>query len=739
MNYLFVHDYHTLKDLTFPIGVFGFLKIPTTEGNNFLLSLLFYSAIKLFFLYRFIRFSQSNGRSNFLSVFIAMIAAIFLKIDFLIVAICALQGLILIDRKRWIDLVLMVAIAYIGLTIKSSIGIISFSVVATACLYFIYRYRSVKKSVLLIAVTVVVIAILGSLIYGSTQRAFIIFYEAFKMSSDYSAATLHPDNDWNALSICILSILISPFLFRSNRYNTAFIILLPALFLMWKHAMSRQEFGHALFFFQFLFIFWAFMICYSKVRVSSILFLAFISIFFFRSNLKQMDSWSKEKIEITKGPNSFVKSVLDYSSYVAFYDSISKSKIQKLELDDEVLKLIGNRSIDIFPWQLAYIPANNLNWRVRQNLQGGGYSKWLDQISANSFSYESGPDFVLLNLSKDKYEGYFGAIDNIHLFHYSPLSAFEILKNYEVIYSSEYFLLMEKRKIASYSEEYTSSDKKEVQWNEWVKVMEDEGQIVKIYGDVKLNAIGKVKQFLYKSDQYFIELMMENGSILEFRIDPSELKRGLWLNPFDRFPQDDRFQEEIKMLRFTTMNSFGKNDRVSIQFKKYAIIDSDFLFSAKDGNSKVQKEYLNNFEEGTYLGKLNRSRTDIAFEGNGAQQLDPKDYSYTFRIELDTLFDRYDSSMSHLFLETEVRTFGSTDRVNLVIAVKNSRSEFWKPVKSHKRANGQWNYLYNTKILDRNDYRFGVLEIYVLNNGQNELIIDNLKLRISDVEFKNNR
>ena len=50
LNYLFVHDYGTLQQLIYPIGPLAFLKMPTTEGANFAMALIFYLIVKCGFL-----------------------------------------------------------------------------------------------------------------------------------------------------------------------------------------------------------------------------------------------------------------------------------------------------------------------------------------------------------------------------------------------------------------------------------------------------------------------------------------------------------------------------------------------------------------------------------------------------------------------------------------------------------------------------------------------------------------
>ena len=82
LNHLFNNDYETLKNLVYPIGIFGFLKMPTTEGLNLFYSLAFFSVLKLWFISSFLKIAiQSNPNRKTLTILLVGFITYFVNFD----------------------------------------------------------------------------------------------------------------------------------------------------------------------------------------------------------------------------------------------------------------------------------------------------------------------------------------------------------------------------------------------------------------------------------------------------------------------------------------------------------------------------------------------------------------------------------------------------------------------------------------------------------------------------------
>ena len=63
-NWLFANDYDTLKDLIYPLGPLYFLKTPTTQGNNLIIHLIFYTVLKFAFILTMFYTAKQKGLCN---------------------------------------------------------------------------------------------------------------------------------------------------------------------------------------------------------------------------------------------------------------------------------------------------------------------------------------------------------------------------------------------------------------------------------------------------------------------------------------------------------------------------------------------------------------------------------------------------------------------------------------------------------------------------------------------------
>jgi len=83
LNYLFLNNYEFLKHLIFPIGILGFLKHPVVVGNCVLYAVIFFSFVKLLFIYLMLKLAQAQSIQRWIfNALMVLIAAIFINIDF---------------------------------------------------------------------------------------------------------------------------------------------------------------------------------------------------------------------------------------------------------------------------------------------------------------------------------------------------------------------------------------------------------------------------------------------------------------------------------------------------------------------------------------------------------------------------------------------------------------------------------------------------------------------------------
>jgi hypothetical protein len=95
---------------------------------------------------------------------------------------------------------------------------------------------------------------------------------------------------------------------------------------------------------------------------------------------------------------------------------------QSLKLPDTVLKTVGEKTIDIIPWEFSIVPANNLNWKARPIIQSySAYTEKLDEINYQNLS-GSPRDFIFYH---------FESIDKRHPFFDEPKAFSHIVCHYK--------------------------------------------------------------------------------------------------------------------------------------------------------------------------------------------------------------------------------------------------------------------------------------------------------------------
>ena len=445
LNYLLVHDYETLKQLVYPIGVLGFLKMPLAIGNNLIWAIVFYSIIKFWFLFSLLSLSISEYKVKRIIQFVlVVIISMYSGFDITLVALCVLLGIRFLEHQKLLSILMLTIVAYISFNIKTSIGISAFSVLFMTVTINFLKLKDWKQLLKIIGISISTILIIGIILFQDFGLIVTRFFQAFKISSGYSSSlSLHPDNNWLVLSGFILSILLIPLIFKTKRIRILFYQFLPSFFMMWKHAMVREDASHNGILFYFTLIFWAMAIIYCNKNIWRMGILGIASMSLFYLNLKNIDGFNRINLNLNGIKN--LNEIVHYKKCVEDNNQITSKELEKLKLNSETLNTIGQQTIDFYPWEHAYAKVNNLNWSPRKTLEiGASSSRWSSEIAASHYQGDSAPEFVLFHYYADKYEGKLSSIDGRYLLNDEPLVVFNLLKNYKIRIANDTFVVFKK-------------------------------------------------------------------------------------------------------------------------------------------------------------------------------------------------------------------------------------------------------------------------------------------------------
>lgn len=213
-----------------------------------------------------------------------------------------------------------------------------------------------------------------------------------------------------------------------------------------------------------------------------------------------------------------------------FPDRLNKIRKQKPSgmepLPPAIIETIGSASVAIYPWEVFYAASNDLNYRQMPAIQNySNYTPWLDKKTAEFFSAEDAPEYIIL----DNY-----TIDDRWPFIEAPQTWRSIRANYQVVLYSEGHLLLKKAS-ARRDEALSPVSQWAQEKNAPISVQKD-APFLKV--DASLSFFGRVAKFLWKIPEVNMTVTYEDGWTETHRILLDLLSAGFDAGAFASFDVD---------------------------------------------------------------------------------------------------------------------------------------------------------------------------------------------------------
>ncbi len=731
-NFLIQNDYSILTSLTYPIGPFGFLKYVAAYENNLFYGLLFYSLVKISLIYFLLRLSIIvSGRITIPAFLVTLLAAAFSGIDFSVIGSTVVLLILQYDCKKGFSWFLLANLfALMGLFIKSSIGIASYaSIFAFFLITFSSPNFSLKKLSLLMSLSVVMFIASGIIVFGSIAGFYNYLTGILHLADGYSdGLALFPENNWWLLGGFLITILLVPLNYPNEKMRTGYFLLLFPLFSMWKHAMGREDFSHTGMLYAFLFVFWAILFLLTRERRLTLIGLAVAGIVLYHSNLKQVPGYYAYYPQLS-GIKNFTEAVLNYKSFNAKYKALSRDNLQKNVLNDTLKSRIDQQTVDVYPWDLSYVPANGLHWKPRVTIElGASTSAWLSRLASSAYMGPGAAEFVIFHLVDDKWGGKFGSLDGRYILNDEPLVIEQFLSKYEIREASSQFLLLKRQQKDPMRK--LNMKRETILWNTWKEVPES-NRLLRLNLFLQKTILGHLKSFFYKGEAYYIDYLLLDGRILTYRFLGSNAVDGLWINPLILRPDKKYNEPEVKAIRLRCGNYAMVQDKVEVSWQILAFDDNRHIFSW------FQKS-MDNFPVVLSSKKLDfyQRNGDLSFDSdqtteNQRGKIAGGQYSKILEIDLDTLWK---DSLDQQELRTEVFYFLTDDydeKAMLVLSIEGSEEDDWRSFRfSNTDRSKNWRYGFLGKTLNRSLHQKGKIKAYVWNNGSTEVLIDDLSITL---------
>lgn len=749
------------KDIIFPHGPLAFLMYPLPGDFLWWIAIAFLVVVRVAWAYSVLLLVKEKSVYYTLTAFIGLI---FLS-GYVALLLTMVQLVILLilnyyKTRKLVWFILPLLLSVMAFYIKAFVGVVCLSIVAAFFvleMYYIFsRQEKFWKAFLFLLVPLGILMVWYSL-YGSYHGLLRYIIGMQQLAIDNSAASaLYPENLWVWLVIGMISGLILIISNLKNKNLVQFVILtLPALFAIWKYSMAREDYLHATALFVFLFL-WLLLFLLLTEKFKKIhLLLAIVILFSYYLNLRK-SYYYEDFVPSTSGVFKLIAAARNYTYFSDTCRATSIRNINKNKLDPEIRKRIGNKTVDVYPWDYSYIAANDLNWQPRPLLQSyASYTRWLDNLNVKHFSSSTAPEFLLWELEKITYDIFGGnmeSIDGRYLLNDEPDLLLTLLSNYKLIAKQagkRPVLLYQKRttKQKLISKEIGSI---ETSWNTWIDVPDSAAGLLRAQVHLQHSLLGKIKSFLYKDDAVYCYYLLANGDIKQYRVVPRTMDYGLWINPMIMNPESDVLESKVEKICFMSRNESGMKDKLWVTFNQTqeVIETSDTLSNTGfplgffgisknvTRNTLLRSDF--NFKSGEIGWVRAVSNQGMQLQGINTIRVNSGAYSPAFTYMLDSLPSLTQNSQGLVTSQLLIKA-NTGAKAALVLSVeKNGEVISWKPtdIQGFILNENQFNLV--TAFLQIEDEWVSnkgfELKVYVWNNGNEPIEINNFSVHISNIK-----
>jgi len=762
-NYLIQGRLLLGKDIIFPHGPLAFIMYPLPTGNNLAIAVALHLVLRSGFAYLLLRSRVSHG-------FKRMVAAIVLAIILLMVLdiLLVIIGLVIIGylnyllsrRYRW--LVISTLLTIMALFVKAFVGIICVTISSAFFLVLLYEVvverRDYRPFFFLPIIPVGVIVVWFTL-YGTFAGIGRYFFGMMQLAGDNSAAVAYyPDNNWLLLSLAFVLTIALVLLHFSEKKAFQFMILVtPALFSVWKYGMAREDYLHAGMFFFFVgMTILLFLMLIEKHRIVSVIMGSAIVILLYL-NLTNAYYFERPRVNydgIRNAYHTFVHfKTLSDTSITASEKNISRNRI-----DQQIREAIGESSVDIYPWDYSFIPANGFNWKPRPVIQSYAcYTPWLDRQNARHFLSDQAPDYLLWELRKithDIHGGTMESIDGRYLLNDQPETAISLIRNYELTgkQGGTFPVLVFRKRSHPLDMGSMILNDDIFEWNRWYDVVAPKrGDLLRINATFERNFLGDVKSFLYKDEACYIYYKLTSGEIRIYRLVPKNAASGIWVNPLIMNPEHSKGEPLVEKIMFRCSDPALMKPQIPITWESFRFADGDIPEHSGESDATVItgffgkqppvdfKYYIRaeNDLEKQYEGWSENLAPEKgkSFSGTTSAEVGKGAFSISFEMPLDTLKKISTDTAWIIRTDAWVKASKGPD-ANFVISIEETgKPVIWKAVKIKDFIldKNEWNYVTNFQTLSRKELENRVLKlkVYAWNLGEGEFLIDDMRVMIS--------
>jgi hypothetical protein len=740
-NYFFAHSIQSGVDVLFTHGPLALLINPLVMGHNFETTLIITSAVYLLFFYAWLELGRHVREGKWVSTFLVLLILGHLVPMVYLLAGLTVGGILLYHEKgRVFWLIVACFSAVLGFYIKAGFGFLAFfPIYAYAAIYFL-RYKRYTIPVICVIGPIVAYVIIWLAIYGNLHGLGKFLYATYELAKGNSdGASLYPINNWTLLFAAALCIIALPFVIHQRRIYLLFALFALSLFGTWKHGFSREDTAHVKGSIIFLVMALGLVLIYMQRRKP--VHLVFLSIPPVLLYINMMGFAAQPPTYYMQAMNftNFYNEVLNRDEYCKSFEGKVRQNLEASKLDEETRRLIGNSTIDIYPFDFSFVPANGLNWKPRPVLQTyAAYTTWLDKQNANHFDSNQAPDFILWHLSGDMH-GQIASIDNRYLLNDEPQGILSILNHYKLVRKTNRIMLFQKTNEAVLSQTKVLS-KQSSEWGKWIDVPAVQDGILRVKLNPKGTMLRSLTRFLYKDGAYFAEYKLASNEVRKFRIVLSNAVDGIWVNPLIIHASDSFMEYPVTQIRFLASNPGMMKPEIKLVWEHTPIANStspdsaytnaQALFGKTRAPERLILQTINRFNgQASDWTEASKNALVKLRTGNTYYRLDTNLFSPSFNYPLPTI--SADSIIS-VYAAARCRLPEKSEAKLVVSVTDSSGTKYWEGMLVHYFVTEfqRWEYVYTTHDLPKNLPPSARISVSIWNTGKKPIEIDDLEVKL---------
>lgn len=530
------------EDIAFTFGPLGHLYTPWyIDHSLWFQSLIFNILLRILFTFciaSLVIKSSSNWKEYVFIVPILLIPDGFIRDYSLLISVNIILYLLVLnkidDKYKIYLLFFSSALLAIASLIKFSMMIASVSVIIAFLIVSIMNNKS--KDVALFTILYVSFVLLLWEIAGQHLSNFASFLiNGYQISSGYSDGMAIKGRAWELyVGLVGITFIMVSFIYSLTKKNQndlcAFIILNSGvMFLVFKHGFVRHDAHVFTFFAIYIYFLLSIYFIYKTnsdishtLRIISLL----LSILFISSLLQGVPGILTENIIGKSSAYQLSWSLISNQSHQIQALDGAKYDIRNGNfVNEKNINYLNNKSVDIFPWDIALVWAYDFNWSPRPVFQSySAYTPHLDKLNAQYLSSEGAPQSILYA---------YKSIDRRYPIFDEPATFANILYNYTYVDKSGEFIVL------SYNPEENTSRVEEdlgiveVELGEPIKIPRYDSGYVFGYVELEYSSLGKLMKFIYKPAFAHIRFKsFESIYSNEYRYIPGISMNGIFLSQY---------------------------------------------------------------------------------------------------------------------------------------------------------------------------------------------------------------